>query len=648
MDDKNTILRLQKEIERLKNSVKKQRYGLVWMDVPEAFEDDVENKIPILKEVPALAIKNDDGKPTHILIEGDNYHALTCLNYTHKGKIDVIYIDPPYNTGSDGFRYKDKRIISKFPDGTEVPKDHPFRHSYWLSFMKKRLELARDLLKDEGTFFISINEEECAQLKLLCDEIFQPSNYLTNFTVKVRHEDRILKGDKDFHETTESLMMYRKSNRFTTIKRIQDNTSITDYVYEIKELTKNPQEVMMGKKEVKVFKPSEYEIIKGEPNQDKLKKINIRGSIKEGNSSGRFYMAYLDKLKDNIGYLYKVSNMGRDKTSHRYFLAPTSPIKLNGDYFQGVPLNKADTKLVPYPNYLDFEDAFNNVGYEGGVVFRNGKKPVDFIKFILSIGSWNKDSIILDFFAGSGSTGHAVLEQNSIDNGERQFILVTNNENNIISDVTRPRIKNIMNGYKQTRNQKEILFELPLNVFSLKDNQAILEAINKFSKEQFKNRYEKIEHEVKKDKFKIMGIIKKQKDVPGLGNSLKYYKTSFIGKNNILNATDEDKVELAHNAGELLAIAENTLELVKQNDYYQLFEDTGKDKYTAVYFREELDKFEEFIEMVEKIKKKTTVYVFSWGDEEFSDDFAYLKDVRVKTIPQPILEIYKNIYNLGL
>src|SRR3989338_8612416 len=173
------IQKLKGEIERLKKAVKKQRYGLVWMQVPEAFEDYVENKLPILKEVPKLAIKTKDDKPTHILIEGDNYHALTCLNYTHKGKIDVIYIDPPYNTGSDGFRYKDKRIVDKFPDGTEVPKDHPFRHSYWLSFIKKRLELANDLLKDTGIIFISIDDNEFAQLKLLCDNIFDGENFIS-------------------------------------------------------------------------------------------------------------------------------------------------------------------------------------------------------------------------------------------------------------------------------------------------------------------------------------------------------------------------------------------------------------------------------------------------------------------------------------
>jgi len=118
-----------------------------------------------LTEVKEKAIKNKDGKPTHILIEGDNYHSLTCLNYTHKNKIDLIYIDPPYNTGSDGFRYKDKRVLDKYPDGSEVPKDHPLRHSYWLSFMSKRLELAKDLLSDSGLIFISIDDNELAQLK---------------------------------------------------------------------------------------------------------------------------------------------------------------------------------------------------------------------------------------------------------------------------------------------------------------------------------------------------------------------------------------------------------------------------------------------------------------------------------------------------
>ena len=179
------IKALKEEIELLKKKqtyeIKRQKYGLNWIDVPEAFEKDSENKIPVLEEVKEKSIKNDDGKPTHILIEGDNYHALQCLNYTHKGKIDVIYIDPPYNTGSDGFIYKDARFLEEYPDGTEIPKDHPLRHSVWLSFMYKRLKIAKQLLSKDGIIFISIDDNEQANLKLLCDEIWGHNHFIAQF-----------------------------------------------------------------------------------------------------------------------------------------------------------------------------------------------------------------------------------------------------------------------------------------------------------------------------------------------------------------------------------------------------------------------------------------------------------------------------------
>ena len=211
------IYKLKKELERLKKAVKKQKYGLVWLDVPEAFEDDVENKLPILKEVPKLAIKSKDDKPTHILIEGDNYHVLTCLNYTHKGKVDVIYIDPPYNTGSDGFRYKDKRILDKFPDGTEVPKDHPFRHSYWLSFMRKRLELARELLSEKGVICISIDDNEFAQLKLLCDEIFGEKNFVDCISWEKKSSAKGVPPKNMLVNVHEYILIYQSSHRFSFV-----------------------------------------------------------------------------------------------------------------------------------------------------------------------------------------------------------------------------------------------------------------------------------------------------------------------------------------------------------------------------------------------------------------------------------------------
>ena len=636
---------LKKKLEIANNRIKTQKYGITWLDVPEGFEEESENQMPVLTEVKEKAIKTDDEKPTHLLIEGDNYHSLTCLNYTHKNKIDLIYIDPPYNTGSDGFRYKDKRVLDKYPDGTEVPKDHPLRHSYWLSFMNKRLELAHNLLKDDAVIFISINEEEYASLKLLCDRIFQESNYLTTFTVKVRHEDRILKGDKDFHETTEQLLLYRKSNKFKTIKRLQDNTSIAKYVYKIEELTDNPEKITFGNKEAEIFKPNEYKVVKTEASSDNFQKINIRGTIKEGNSSGRFHMKYLEERNNLFNYLYKVPNIGDDQYDYRYFLTRKSENNSNGFYFQGVPQSKEDIKEVPYPNFLDFEESFNNVGYEGGITFRNGKKPTDFIKFLINIGCLRKDAVILDFFAGSGSTGQAVMEHNNIDQGKRQVILCTNNEANIATEVTYPRTKNVIEGYNQTKNQKEILFELALKPNNLKNNTAILKAINDFDTEEFKERYDEIKQQVRKDKFTISGIIKKQNQIQGLGNSLKYYKTDFVGVNNILSASDEDKSSLAHKAGYLLSIAENTLEELELSKCFQIFENDKK--VTAIYFKEELTEMEIFLDKVQNIKKPIILYLFSWGNRsEFESLFDHLDNITIKTIPQPILEIYKKIYNI--
>jgi len=564
------ILKLKKEIERLRKAVKKQRYGLVWMDVPEAFEDDVENKLPILKEVPKLAIKNNNGKPTHLLIEGDNFHALTCLNYTHNGKIDVIYIDPPYNTGSDGFRYKDKRILDKFPDGTEVPLDHPFRHSYWLSFMRKRLELAKYLLSKKGVVFIHIDDNEIAQLKLLCDEIFNESNIDIVVWKKIDPKfDRnvnakIVRRTKRIHEYIIVAYKDKEETIFNKIKKIPN--WINKYT--------NPDNDPRG-----AYKQGIISFKEGHKNEDKNSEYYYTITTPSGRKITRHFYITKDEFEDLL------------KDNRIYF--PSS-----GGGIPAIKIFENEEKDFYFETILEGVGSLNSAKKELAEIFGVNEnevpfdtpKPTKLIKEIVrSAGS--KNSIILDFFAGSGSTGHAVMELNVEDKGKRQFILVTNNDEvvkgkkyRIMSDVCYPRTKKVIEGY----NGKK-----------------------------------------------------------GLKDSIKYYKTDFIGKNSILNATDQDKIELAHNAGELLAIAENTLELVKQNKFYQLFEDSEKTKNTAVYFREELDKFDEFSEMVRKFKKPTTIYIFSWGDEEFVDDFADLKQVKVKTIPVPILEIYKQIYNLS-
>jgi adenine-specific DNA-methyltransferase len=224
---------------------------------------------------------------------------------------------------------------------------------------------------------------------------------------------------------------------------------------------------------------------------------------------------------------------------------------------------------------------------EGGVDFKNGKKPMALIERVIKSIN-NPNAVVLDFFAGSGTTAEVVMRLNEKDKGNRQAILITDNnevvngeKHKIMTDICYPRIKNTIKGF---RNKK------------------------------------------------------------GIGNSLRYFKTAFVGKNNILKADDADKIELAHNAGGMLAIAEKTFDQEEQNDFWQIFE--NKDQYTAVYFREEFDKFDDFVKKVEKLKKQTVVYIFSWEKELDFNDFEDRNNIQIKTIPQPILEIYKQIYNL--
>ena len=178
------------------------KYGLVWEDKPEEVEKLLEEQIPVFQEVKERAILNDADAPNHILIEGDNLHALTALSYTHAGKIDVIYIDPPYNTGNKDFVYND----------SFVDTEDAYRHSKWLSFMSKRLKIAKKLLSDKGVIFISIDDNEQANLKLLCDNILGKDNFCGEFIWRKKSGG----GQTDIYFVTEHeyVLVYQKSSVF--------------------------------------------------------------------------------------------------------------------------------------------------------------------------------------------------------------------------------------------------------------------------------------------------------------------------------------------------------------------------------------------------------------------------------------------------
>lgn len=190
-------------------------YGLVWEDKPEDIEERLRDELPILTEVTERAIISEDkDAPNHILIEGDNLEALATLSYTHEGKVDVIYIDPPYNTGNKDFIYNDQY----------VDKEDSYRHSKWLSFMSRRLKIAKRLLSDKGVIFISIDDNEQANLKMLCDEIYSPTNFI-GCIPRLTSPQRFAQ-EKNINISNDYILVYRKFDNVSFNKIIIDKGSI--------------------------------------------------------------------------------------------------------------------------------------------------------------------------------------------------------------------------------------------------------------------------------------------------------------------------------------------------------------------------------------------------------------------------------------
>ena len=196
--DDESIIAL-KEIE---NALTEKKYGLVWEKHSERVDEMLKTHISVFSEAQEKKIIANEEEVYNFLIEGDNLHSLKLLEKTHKGKIDIIYIDPPYNRGKNDFRYNDDYIV----------KEDGYKHSKWLSFMSERLIIAKELLNDKGLIFISIDDNEIAQLRLLMDEIYGESNFINSFIWK---RNSSVKTEKDkFTINTEYVLLYAKSSQF--------------------------------------------------------------------------------------------------------------------------------------------------------------------------------------------------------------------------------------------------------------------------------------------------------------------------------------------------------------------------------------------------------------------------------------------------
>ena len=393
------------EIERELNGKK---YGLVWEEHEEEVDVKMRTHIPVFTENHDREIVGDpDSEDFNFLLEGDNLHSLKLLEKTHKGKIDVIYIDPPYNTGKkNDFVYDDKMI-----ELTDT-----FRHSKWVSFMAQRLNIAKNLLSNQGIIFISIDDNEHATLKLLCDGIFGAENYITSLIWQKKKG-----GSNDSrHVATEHEYILMYAHDTVTLENIFVEYG-DEYISRYKEIDEKGRYFWdtFKRKSGKQYYPitcPDGTVLQYEENGEPISWLR---------SEARF----LSDLKEGEARIIKVKGKW---TVHFKQRQPEGykPRSLVTEY--GTTSSGADE----LKSIFNVTNKFNN------------PKPTTLINFLLRFCP-NKCALVLDFFAGSGTTGQAVIDLNKQDGGKRKFILCTNNENGICENVTYQRLKAVITGKRQ-------------------------------------------------------------------------------------------------------------------------------------------------------------------------------------------------------
>lgn len=567
---------LLKVIKKQEKELKTKKYGLVWDSErePEQVVLDCENNLPILQRIKGKEIRTDDSED-NILIEGDNYHALTVLNYTHKEKIDVIYIDPPYNTGKEKeWKYNDRFIDEN--DG--------FRHSKWLNLFEKRLKLAKNLLSEKGVMLISIDDNEIAQSKLVCDKIFNgnASRKETNLLGVLVWDLGTGTQAGHFVRSHEYILVY--ANNKSKFPNFKGGGGEIKHSALKKISKKNPESNFTFPVGFKFDAPNGTEL-----------KGNWGGSEKTRLITGC--------MKSDSGVLAKETTLSAGwamKSQMKNWIYgdknntfDTKGQKVIEFYFNksGVLTYRKEKSVTNPPSILRNVASTKSGSAELKDIF-NGKsifdfpKPSTLIKELLNY--FPSNSIILDYFAGTGTTGHAVLQLNKEDKGNRKFILCTNNENNICTEVTYPRIYKVINGYNKNSNSEKI---------------------------------------------------------DGLKGNLQYFKTALIKKT---KNRDQVKINLTQKCTEMLCVKENIFNLRKEDTDYKIFSSNKSDYYLCVYYNLVDDSFNDFLSELKKLTGLKKIYMFALENEVDKSLFTGIKNKKIEPIPQNIIDVYKQLVKMNI
>ena len=471
------------------NHLNDKKFGIVFEEHTEEVDEKLVDYIPVFSEDENRKILKDKEQKWNFLIEGDNLQSLYLLEKTHFGKIDCIYIDPPYNTGAKTWKY----------NNDYVDKRDTYRHSKWLSMMSVRMSIAKKLLKEDGVFICAIDENELATTLLLIEDVFG-ENYKSD-CITVVHNPRGIQGDNFSYINEYAIFTYRKGLKAITTREL-----------------------------------SEEEI-------DWSPLRNWGDESERHDAANCFYPIY---VKDG-----KIVGFGDDVTSDDSFHP-----------------NKNEYDIEIGKDFTPYRTVWNDKKYDaneyGTQLIKSMIPNCDFsfpksiytvYECLYAVTKDKPDAIILDYFAGSGTTGHATLMMNKLLGGNRHFILCTNNDvgekkekeykkkygeidsesdkwidwkekYGIASSVTYPRIKSTIEGFKHKKDFKTSLLEKKLTASSLSRIDTVLAQIEEI-KEREKNNYTDIKVVVEDNTVKLLGIVKKAKEIEGSPSNLKYYKCDW-------------------------------------------------------------------------------------------------------------------------
>ncbi len=558
-------------LDLLKAAQAKKKYGLVWEHekTREHFDFDSRRVLPVLKEKPDWRIETSPNEVQHVLINSDNFYALQILRYTHARAIDFIYIDPPYNTGNKDFKYND----------VFVDREDTFRHSKWLSFMSKRLSIAKELLSDRGVVFASIGDDEQANLKLLMDDIFGESNFVATvprLTKKGSNKGTFYAPSKDF------ILVYKHTNRTE-----QFNDRISDeYASKFKGTDNRGDFATAGLYQASLDpRPNQRYWIECPDGSFVIPPGNVfpteirdGAHVKPETSADRVwrwsYSSYL-KQKDLLVFIKSKRSPMIDQNGQ------SSNWNVYTKYYLD---DREDDGIRP----RDWLDGYLNTGGAAeiskyGLSF-SYPKPSGLVKYLLELAHTDDDITVLDFFAGSGTTGDAVLQLNREDAGRRKFILVTNNEENICDEVTYPRLKKAIEGFTDGKG----------------------------------------------------------KSYPGLGGNLSYFTTEFVERS---QNSDEMKARMADHCLDVLCFKEevvNELENVK-SEFFRIF--SNGLKHVAIYTSFDYGHLPSLLKAMNALKGEKKAYIFSFDNTGLNPrDFESWEDIKVTSMPHKMIELLGEIH----